>query len=66
MERRIRQLFDKIENEVLLCISVNFSRCMYMNGQTTWRDFESSQDVEEGNINEKLDLFDCKLRIWFD
>jgi hypothetical protein len=34
-----------------------------MSGQTTWRDFESSQDVEEGNINEKLDLFDCKLRI---
>ncbi len=28
--------------------------------------FESSQDVEEGNINEKLDLFDCKLRISFD
>lgn len=59
-------MFDKIENEVLLCISVNFSRCMYMNGQTTWRDIQSSQDVEEGNINEKLDLFDYKLRISFD
>ncbi len=59
-------MFDKIENEVLLCINVNFSRCMCMSGRTTWKDFESSQDVREGNINEKLDLLDCKLRISFD
>jgi hypothetical protein len=66
MEKRICQLFDMIENEVILFSSVNFRRCMYMSGQTTWRDFESSKDVEEGNINEKLDLFDYKLRISFD